>query len=85
MHFLRYFSGIFLYGFHIFRRNMDGRNDAGRISGMNARKLDMLHNGRNKSMGTVTDGVGFTFHGMVQETVNEDGGGRGVTPTAAFI
>lgn len=52
---------------------MDGRNDAGRISGMNARKLDMLHNGRNKSMGTVTDGVGFTFHGMVQETVNEDG------------
>ena len=39
---------------------------------MNARKLDMLHNRRDKCMCTVGDGVCLALKRMVQETVNQN-------------
>ena len=39
---------------------------------MHAGQLDVLHNRRNESVGAVADGVRLTFHGMIQETVDEN-------------
>ena len=35
-------------------------------------QLNMLHNRRHKGMCPIADGIRFTFHGMIQETVDED-------------
>ena len=77
MHLLGDLSGIFLDGLQIFRGNVHGRNDAGGVSGMDACQLNVLHDRRHKGVGTVADGIRLTFHGVVQETVDEDGAVRG--------
>ena len=44
---------------------------------MHARQLNMLHNGRDKGVGSVADGVCLTLGGMMQETVDKDRAVRG--------
>ena len=52
---------------------MSGRNDTCGVTGVYACKLDMLHNGRNEGMCAITDSICFTFHCVIQETVNQNG------------
>ena len=72
MHLLRNLSGIFLNRLHALLRDMHGRNDTCRIPGMDARKFNMLHHGRDKGMRTIADGVRLTFQGMIQEPVYQN-------------
>ena len=55
---------------------MTDLHNAGGIPGVNAGQLNMLHDCRDIGVGAVADGVGLAFHGMVQETVDEDGAVR---------
>ena len=72
MHLLSDLSCVFFDRPDIFFGNMQGGDDTGRVAGVNSRQLDMLHHRRNKGMGAVTDGVSFTFQGMIQEPVDQD-------------
>ena len=85
MHFLGDLSGVFLDGLYIFGRNMYRRNDAGRVTGMYTGQLNMLHYCRNKGIGAVADGIGLTFHGMIQETVDQDRTIRSYTDSGLHI
>ena len=73
MHLFRDLSGVLLDGLQMLFGNMSGRNDAGRVTGMDTRQLNMLHNSRYESVGSVADGVCLAFHGVIQETVDQDG------------
>ena len=64
---------------------MHGRNDTCGIPGMHACQLNMFHYCRNKGMCAVADGIRFTFHGMVQETVDQDGAVRGYADCGLHI
>ena len=72
MHFLGNFPGIFLDCFHIFRRNVKGGDNTSRVTRVNTGQFDMFHNGRDKGVRTIADGVGFTFHSMIQEAINQN-------------
>ena len=65
MHLLRNLSRILLDGLHALLRDMHGRNDAGRIAGMNPGKLDMLHHSGHKSVGTVADGIRLALQRVI--------------------
>ena len=39
---------------------------------MDTSQLDMLHNRRNEYMLAITDCIRFTFHCMIQESVDQD-------------
>ena len=78
MHLFRDLSGVLLDGLQMLIGNVFGRNDTGRVTGMDTCQLNMLHNSRYESVGAVADGVRLAFHGVIQ-------GRSGVTPTAAFI
>ena len=65
MHFLGDLSRIFLDRFHIFRRDMDGWDNAGGISGMYACQFDMFHNSRDEGICSVADGIRLTLQGMI--------------------
>ena len=54
-----------------------GRDGAGRVAGVNPRQLDVLHDGRDKGVRAVGQGVGFGFNGVVQEAVDQNGPFRG--------
>ena len=72
MHLLRDPSCIFLDRRNTLTTQVPGRNDAGRIPGMHACQLNMLHNCRNKSMNPIADCIGFTLGRMHQETVDQN-------------
>ena len=40
---------------------------------MDARELDMLHDGGHEGQGAVADGVGLALERVLQEAVDEDG------------
>ena len=54
-------------------RNTDRRKHTCRVTGMDAGKLDMLHNSRHKSVCAVSNGIGFDFDGVFQKLINQDG------------
>ena len=85
MHLFGDLSGVFLDGLHIFGRNMYRWNDAGRVTGMYAGQLNMLHYCRDKGVSAVTDGICLTFHGMIQETVDQDRTIRSYTDSSLHI
>ncbi len=64
--------GIVANGFNVFFRDIDRRQDTGRIPRVDAGQLDVFHDGGNKSVGAVGDGVGFTFQGVLEEAVHQD-------------
>ena len=72
MHLFRDLPGVLLDGTYIFFGNVYGRDDARGISGVHACKFDMFHDCRHKCMISVTNGVCFTFQGMIKEAVDED-------------
>ena len=49
---------------------------------MNASQFDVFHDRRHESVGTISQRVGFSLDGVVEESVNQDGP-LGVTSTAA--
>ena len=65
MHLLRDLPGVLLDGLHILQGNVYGGDDAGGVSGVDAGQLNVLHDRRHKGVGSVADGVGLTFHGVV--------------------
>ena len=71
MHFLCDFLRVFFDDPYVFLGNVHRRDDTCGIAGMYSGKFDMLHNCRNKCMISVADSIGFTFQGMVQETVDQ--------------
>ncbi len=85
MHFLGYFSSILLDRPYIFFRNMHGRDDACRVSGVYACKFNVFHNCGDKCVGAVTDRVSLAFQGMVQETVDQDWTVRGHTDGSIHV
>ena len=72
MHFFGDFPRVFLNGFHIFIGYMHRRDNAGRVPGVDTCQLNMLHNCRNKSMGTIADSIRLAFQSMVQKPVNQN-------------
>ncbi|OPY04451.1 MAG: hypothetical protein A4E66_02588 [Syntrophus sp. PtaB.Bin001] len=68
---------VFIDRFQVLGGDADRRNDAGGIAGMDARQLDVLHDGRDKGVRSVRDGVGLRLDGVFQEFVDENGPLRG--------
>ena len=72
VHFDSDLACIFVDEIKIFPANRTAGDNAGTVTRVNACQFDMFHDSRHEGIRTVTDSIGFTFEGIVEETVNED-------------
>ena len=68
---------VFLDGGQLLVGDVERRQNARGVARVDARKLDVLHNGRDECVRAVADSVGFAFQCVIQEAVNQDGPIRG--------
>ena len=68
---------VFLDGSQLLVGNVERRQNARGVARVDARKLDVLHNGRHECVSAIADSVGFAFQRVVQETVDKNGPIRG--------
>ena len=66
-------SGILANGLNVLGGNADGGYHASGITGVDTSQLDMLHNGGNKGIRPVGNGICLGFNGILQEFVYENG------------
>ena len=77
MHGLGNAARVFLDGSQLLVGDVERRQNARGVARVDARKLDVLHNGRHECVSAIADSIGFAFQRVVQETVDKNGPIRG--------
>ena len=74
----REFERVVTHHVELRLRNVDSRQHAGRVSGVDAGFLDVLHDAANDDVLSVGERVDVDFDGILQELVDEDGAVVGI-------